>query len=108
VTTRDKWPPGARDSPRPAPPLTAARRGRVAGGVLPRALLPLLPYLLGLPALLTVSLVITAVALLGGGMVVGRLTGRPLLAAGARQLTLGALAVAVTFAVGDLIGASTT
>src|ERR1700712_2208307 len=41
------------------------------------ALLPLLPYLLGLRALLTVSLVITAVALLVGGMVVGRLTGRP-------------------------------
>jgi VIT1/CCC1 family predicted Fe2+/Mn2+ transporter len=70
------------------------------------ALLPLLPYLLGLQALLTVSLVITAVALLLGGMVVGRLTGRPLLGAGARQLALGALAVAVTFAVGHVIGAS--
>ena len=70
------------------------------------ALLPLLPYLLGLRALLTVSLVITAVALLVGGMVVGRLTGRPLLGAGARQLVLGTLAVAVTFAVGHLIGAS--
>ena len=70
------------------------------------ALLPLLPYLLGLPALLVVSLAITAVALLAGGMVVGRLTGRPLVASGARQLVLGALAIAVTFAVGQLIGAS--
>jgi VIT1/CCC1 family predicted Fe2+/Mn2+ transporter len=69
------------------------------------ALLPLLPYLLGAPNLV-VSLVLTAVALLAGGMVVGRLTGRPLLRAGARQLALGALAVAVTFAVGLLIGAS--
>jgi vacuolar iron transporter family protein len=70
------------------------------------ALLPLLPYLLGLHALLAVSLTITAVALLAGGMIVGRLTGRPLLVAGARQLLLGAMAIAVTFAVGHLIGAS--
>ena len=70
------------------------------------ALLPLLPYLLGLANLLAVSLAITAVALLAGGMVVGRLTGRPVLTSGARQLALGALAIAVTFAVGHLIGAS--
>ncbi len=43
-------------------------------------------------------------ALLTGGMVVGRLTGRPLLRSGLRQLALGALAVGVTFAVGRLIG----
>ena len=43
-------------------------------------------------------------ALLTGGMVVGRLTGRPLLRSGLRQLGLGAIAVAVTFAVGSLIG----
>jgi len=70
------------------------------------ALLPLLPYLLGAPSLV-VALVITAVALLTGGMVVGRLTGRSVLTAGARQLALGALAVAVTFAVGHLIGVTT-
>ena len=69
------------------------------------ALLPLLPYLVGLPSLVA-AMVITAVALLLGGMVVGRLTGRPLARAGARQLALGALAVVVTFAVGHLIGAS--
>jgi len=44
------------------------------------------------------------VALLTGGMVVGRLTGRPLLRSGLRQLGLGAIAVAVTFVVGSLIG----
>jgi vacuolar iron transporter family protein len=87
-------------------PLLAGAASLVAFSI--GALLPLLPYLLGLRTLLTVSLVITAVALLGGGMVVGRLTGRPLLAAGARQLSLGALAIAVTFAVGHLVGASTT
>jgi VIT1/CCC1 family predicted Fe2+/Mn2+ transporter len=69
------------------------------------ASLPLLPYLVGLPSLLS-ALVITAIALCAGGMVVGRLTGRPLVRAGVRQLLLGAVAVAVTFAIGHLIGSS--
>jgi vacuolar iron transporter family protein len=64
---------------------------------------PLLPYLLGL-ANLGATLGLTAVALATGGTVVGRLTGRPLLRSGARQLLLGALAIGVTFAVGSLIG----
>ena len=71
------------------------------------ALLPLLPYLAGLPgmhAALAASLGIAAVALLAGGMVVGRLTGRPLLRSGLRQLALGGLAIVVTFGVGYLIG----
>ena len=67
------------------------------------ALVPLLPYLLGAPVL-TVSLIITAVALAGGGMVVGRLTGRPVLRSGLRQLLLGAVAIGITFGVGSLIG----
>lgn len=67
------------------------------------ALLPLLPYLLGAPSLM-VSMLITALALVVGGMVVGSLTGRPLVRAGVRQLLLGALAIMVTFAVGRVIG----
>jgi VIT1/CCC1 family predicted Fe2+/Mn2+ transporter len=67
------------------------------------ALVPLLPYLLGLPVL-AATLGITAVALLAGGMGVGRLTGRPVLRSGLRQLVLGGVAVGVTFAVGSLIG----
>ena len=67
------------------------------------ALLPLLPYLVGLSSL-GLSLAVTAVALVVGGMVVGRLTGRPLVRAGLRQLALGAVAIAVTFAIGRLIG----
>ncbi len=67
------------------------------------ALLPLLPYLVGRPSLI-ISLAIAAVALVVGGIVVGRLTGRPLLRSGARQLALGAVAVAVTFATGQFIG----
>lgn len=68
------------------------------------ALLPLLPYLFGSRTLVA-SLVITAVALLAGGMTVGKLTGRPLLRSGLRQLVLGGLAVVVTFGIGQLIGA---
>ena len=69
------------------------------------ALLPLLPYLLGLP-MLAAALGVAAVALAGGGMAVGRITGRPLLRSGLRQLVLGGVAIAVTFAVGSLIGSS--
>lgn len=68
------------------------------------ALLPLVPYLFGFPGLLA-AMIITAVALVAGGSFVGRLTGRPLLRAGARQLLLGAVAIAVTYLVGHLIGA---
>jgi VIT1/CCC1 family predicted Fe2+/Mn2+ transporter len=67
------------------------------------ALLPLLPYLLGFPSLLT-AMVITGVALTAGGMVVGNLTGRPLLHSGLRQLALGAVAVTVTYGIGHVIG----
>jgi vacuolar iron transporter family protein len=67
------------------------------------ALVPLLPYLAGL-SVLAAALGVAAMALLTGGMVVGRLTGRPLLRSGLRQLALGGVAVAVTFAVGSLIG----
>jgi vacuolar iron transporter family protein len=69
------------------------------------ALLPLLPYLAGVTALWP-SLVLSGLALLIGGMVVGRLTGRPLPRSGLRQLGLGALAVIVTYGIGLLIGTS--
>jgi VIT1/CCC1 family predicted Fe2+/Mn2+ transporter len=68
------------------------------------ALVPLLPYLAGEPVL-GVMLALTAIALVTGGMVVGRLTGRPVLRSGLRQLAFGALAIAVTYLVGHLIGA---
>ncbi len=67
------------------------------------ALVPLLPYLAGLPVL-AATLVLTAVALTAGGMIVGRLTGRPVVRSGLRQLALGGLAIGVTFVVGSLIG----
>ena len=68
------------------------------------ALVPLLPWLLGAPYL-AATLALTAVALTVGGMAVGRLTGRPVLRSGLRQVALGGLAVAATFGVGHLIGA---
>jgi vacuolar iron transporter family protein len=67
------------------------------------ALVPLLPYLFGVPVL-ALTLALTAVALIAGGMAVGRLTGRPVLRSGLRQLAFGALAIAVTYFVGHLIG----
>ena len=69
------------------------------------ALIPLLPYLAGL-SVLAAALGVAAVALLTLGMVVGRLTGRPMLRSGLRQLALGGVAVAVTFTVGALIAAA--
>jgi VIT1/CCC1 family predicted Fe2+/Mn2+ transporter len=69
------------------------------------ALLPLLPYLLGLPQL-AASLAVAAVALLVGGATVGKITGRPVVRSGVRQLALGAVAVGITFAVGRLIGST--
>jgi vacuolar iron transporter family protein len=68
------------------------------------ALIPLLPYLFGAHSL-AIALGLTAAALTAGGMAVGRITGRPLLRSGLRQLALGGVAVAVTYGVGALIGA---
>ena len=71
---------------------------------LPSPVLAGVASLFGYPHL-GATLVLVGVALAVGGMVVGRLTGRPLLRAGLRQLLLGGVAIAVTYAVGHLIGA---
>jgi VIT1/CCC1 family predicted Fe2+/Mn2+ transporter len=70
------------------------------------ALIPLLPYLAGLNVL-AATLIVTAMALVTGGIVVGMLTGRPMLFSGLRQFLLGALAIGVTYGVGSLIGSHT-
>jgi VIT1/CCC1 family predicted Fe2+/Mn2+ transporter len=67
------------------------------------AVVPLLPYLLG-ATVLWATLAVTAATLIAGGMVVGRLTGRPVIRTGLRQLAFGALAIGVTYLVGHLIG----
>lgn len=69
------------------------------------AVIPLLPYLLGWTSLVA-ALILSALALFGVGALVSRLTGRPALYSGARQLALGALSAGATFLIGSLIGAS--
>jgi VIT1/CCC1 family predicted Fe2+/Mn2+ transporter len=69
------------------------------------AMIPLLPYLLGWTSL-AASLGLSAIALFGVGALVSRLTSRPMLYSGARQLALGALSATATYLIGSLIGAS--
>ena len=67
------------------------------------ALIPLLPYLLGLHVL-GVALALAAVAAIVGGGMVARLTGRPFWRGAARQLILGAIAAGVTYLIGMGVG----
>jgi VIT1/CCC1 family predicted Fe2+/Mn2+ transporter len=69
------------------------------------ALLPVLPYLFGATTLLP-SLVLTLAGLFLCGAFVTRLTPRPWWYGGLRQTAVGALAAAVTFGVGSLVGSS--
>lgn len=73
------------------------------------ALLPLLPYLLGLDdSALVAAFVLSAVAAFAGGALVSRVTSRGPVWSGLRQLVLGAFAAAVTYGVGQLLGATVT
>lgn len=67
------------------------------------AFVPLLPYLLGASSL-TVSLVLSVVGLFTSGALVSRFTNRGWLYSGLRQLVLGGLAAAITYAVGRGVG----
>lgn len=69
------------------------------------AILPLLPYLFGVTSLY-LSAVLSCVALFAAGAVVSRVTARTWWFSGLRQLVVGALAAALTFALGNLIGAA--
>jgi VIT1/CCC1 family predicted Fe2+/Mn2+ transporter len=66
------------------------------------AVVPLLTYLLGSDSL-WLALAVGGAGLFGAGALVARFTGRSWLLSGARQLLLGALAAAATYAVGTLI-----
>lgn len=68
------------------------------------AALPLLPYLLG-ASNLTAAAIIALLALFGTGVVTSQFTNRHWLFSGTRQLLLGVIAAAVTFAVGMAFGA---
>ncbi|MEV0973999.1 VIT1/CCC1 transporter family protein [Microtetraspora glauca] len=67
------------------------------------ALIPVLPFLIGMSSVLAV-VVLTAAALFVTGALVAVLTSRSPLYGGVRQLALGALATAVTYGVGSLVG----
>lgn len=67
------------------------------------AFVPLLPYLLG-ATVIWPALVLALVGLFGCGAVVTRVTSRPWWFGGSRQLLLGALAAALTYGIGSLVG----
>jgi VIT1/CCC1 family predicted Fe2+/Mn2+ transporter len=73
------------------------------------AIVPVLPYFSGEAGWLqvTVSAVLSGIALFSVGVGVSLFTGRSALYSGARQLGLGAAAAAVTYGIGRLIGVST-
>jgi VIT1/CCC1 family predicted Fe2+/Mn2+ transporter len=66
------------------------------------ALVPLITYLLGSDSL-WLALSVGGVGLFTAGVLVARFTARPWWSSGLRQLVLGALAAAVTYAIGTLI-----
>ena len=69
------------------------------------AVIPVIPWLFGSSALhFAASVILSAIALFAVGAGVSLFTGRNPLFAGARQLAIGAVAAAVTFSIGKLIG----
>lgn len=72
------------------------------------ALIPVLPYLVGLEGTvaLVVSVVLVSLALLLTGAVVGLISGGPPLRRAVRQLSIGLAAALVTYALGRAFGAS--
>jgi VIT1/CCC1 family predicted Fe2+/Mn2+ transporter len=71
------------------------------------ALLPLSPFLLGVPNL-RLALVIAGVAAIVGGAAVAKLTDRSMLLGGLRQFIAAFLATGMAFAVGHVIGGHIT
>jgi VIT1/CCC1 family predicted Fe2+/Mn2+ transporter len=71
------------------------------------AILPVAPYFFGGSTLITaVSIALSGLALFGVGAMLSVFTGRSALFSGGRQLAIGAVAAAITFAVGSIIGVS--
>jgi VIT1/CCC1 family predicted Fe2+/Mn2+ transporter len=84
-------------------PLYAAAGSLVSFAV--GAVIPLLPYLAG-GSSLWLPLVLAGLAAIVGGGLVARLTDRPFWRGAARQLILGAVAAALTFGIGHLVGSA--
>ena len=68
------------------------------------AIIPVVPYLLGSDELLP-GIVVSLVGLFAAGAVVTRFTSRSWWFGGIRQLVLGAIAAALTYGIGNLVGA---
>lgn len=86
-------------------PWTAAGSSFAAFAV--GALVPLLPFIAGASNLLP-ALALSALALLVAGGIIARLTATSPWYGGGRQLLLGGMSAAVTFAVGLLVGSAIT
>lgn len=69
------------------------------------AVIPLLPYLLGVGSLLT-ALLCGGIGLLAAGFTAAKFTGRSPFAGAGRQLLFGGIAVAITYGIGSLFGVS--
>lgn len=67
------------------------------------AIIPLIPYLLGVESLWP-GLLCGGIGLLVAGGLASRFTKRPLWFGALRQLAFGAVAIAATYAVGSLVG----
>ena len=67
------------------------------------ALVPLIPFLFGAASVLP-ALVLSALGLVITGGIVGKITARPFWYGGGRQLLLGGLSAAVTYAIGLAVG----
>ena len=72
------------------------------------AIIPVVPYLFfSNQTAFTWSLILSALALLGVGAVLSSFTGRNILFSATRMLFIGALAAAITYMVGRMVGVST-
>jgi VIT1/CCC1 family predicted Fe2+/Mn2+ transporter len=73
------------------------------------AIIPVIPFLFGSSWLhFTLSVVLSGIALFAVGVGVSLFTGKSALFSGARQLAIGAVAAAVTYTIGRIIGVGTT
>jgi VIT1/CCC1 family predicted Fe2+/Mn2+ transporter len=73
------------------------------------AILPVAPYFFGgSTAITAVSIILSGIALFGVGALLSLFTGKSVLFSGGRQLVIGAVAATITFAVGSIIGVSTS
>lgn len=68
------------------------------------AILPLLPFVFGLPSPVTIAAAVAGAALFGVGAVMSLFSGRNAFLGGLRMLAIGAMAGAATFFIGRLFG----